>query len=758
MMPLSFRLLSVLAAGCFAPLVWAQKFDGERSAPFEPVRPLTKDDLDHNESLKLYSLGLLQQRDNRLIEALGSFEQARRLAPEATAIQKTLIPLYLALDRVDEALATCRSLLDLSPGDYQTWLIYARQLKLQDRRAEARAALERGVACVGLKDRPDLQVTMLFDLGILSEDARDLPRAMAAFREAARVLDNPEAILDQGPFVRAEIDNKALEANERLGRVALRAGLFDEALTAFQKAQTKLQDTQKNAGRRFSLYLGEVFLAQRKPDEAIASLQDYLATQPSSIEGYELLVKALKAAERERETLSLLDRYLNLDRANASLRLFVATQYSQAGNTPEARRRYQALLSDSPQPEVYRALFALYKSSVPPGYEQVLQELKNALPAPARNQTTSPVSDVNAARARAMLVALRDDPELVKNLLPIAVGQLGVGGGLSWELRSMLAVLAARTRQLDAAERLYRDCLDNLGAGVHRNEPEIYGGLLRVLWQAHKHQAIVDLCRAGIKRAEATSRVMFHVDLARALSMLGKDEEALTEAAFAVDVSREEERLYCQRVRIDILAHAGKVDLAVAACEALLKSTTDKGDLRDIRYALAGVYSEARNFARAEEQLLLLLQSDPNDAGANNDLGYQWADQNKNLEEAERMIRKALALDRKQRASGNQVTADSDLDNGAYVDSLGWVLFRKGRLPEARKELERAASLPTGTDDSVVWDHLGDVYARQNEPARAKEAWAKAVLLYEEGKRRQSDSRYKDIKEKLKLLDLDRQP
>jgi hypothetical protein len=80
------------------------------------------------------------------------------------------------------------------------------------------------------------------------------------------------------------------------------------------------------------------------------------------------------------------------------------------------------------------------------------------------------------------------------------------------------------------------------------------------------------------------------------------------------------------------------------------------------------------------------------------------------------------------------------------------VLFRRGKLTEARAELEKASTLPSGDDDPVVFDHLADVYYRLKEKAKALQAWKKALALFDEGTRRKSDERYKEIQDKVRLL------
>jgi tetratricopeptide (TPR) repeat protein len=274
------------------------------------------------------------------------------------------------------------------------------------------------------------------------------------------------------------------------------------------------------------------------------------------------------------------------------------------------------------------------------------------------------------------------------------------------------------------------------------------------LWEGHKYDAIVEVCQLGLEKAQVTNRVVFQLDLARALVLLGKTKEAVEAANAAVDLAGDKERVQCRRLRASILAEVEQYEPAIADCLEMLKESTNAGETHEIRYTLSNVYSLAKQMTKSEEQLQLILKDDSADATACNDLGYLWADQNKNLPEAERLIRKALELDKKQKTTGDLVTADGDKENAAYLDSLGWVLFRRGKLADAVEQLERAATLEQGAHDPVVWDHLGDVYSRLSQPAKAQTAWKKATACYEDAaRRRPKDDRYKEIQQKFETAE-----
>jgi tetratricopeptide (TPR) repeat protein len=122
----------------------------------------------------------------------------------------------------------------------------------------------------------------------------------------------------------------------------------------------------------------------------------------------------------------------------------------------------------------------------------------------------------------------------------------------------------------------------------------------------------------------------------------------------------------------------------------------------------AGLYDKAADLLRKSIAL------DPASAAeAYNYIGFMWAEHNLHLDEAEEMIGRALQM---------------DPNNGAYLDSLGWVYYRKARYDEALNELLRAAQNLT-RDDSIVFEHIGDAYSKLNRIPQALDFWQKAIAL-----------------------------
>jgi tetratricopeptide (TPR) repeat protein len=706
----------------------------------------------HRRAQILYGAALLNARHNRLPDAARQLEEAWKLDPTAAPVGRDLVPLYQAFGRTDDALTCSRKVLDLDPDDFETWHSYARLLKDRAKTKEALEAMTRAASCKSLKELPHERAQISFDLGLLCEQSSELPKALAAFQQAeTALLQHHQELVDSGQATDQQLHAELARAYEKKAQVSVKLHDFDQAASAYEKAQTIFRDHLNDSvhAALLQLELAQTHRSAGRLEKSLTVLDDYLKTQPPGAESYRLRIALLTDLGREREIIPCLKSYSAHDPRNVELRLLLAAQYSKnSSDWNRAHEEYEALIREDPNPEAYRGLFDLLKKKGE--VEEVLRQLDMALAA-ANPKDKSPGDLSEATRARAMLQVIHQDPDLVRQLISLGITRSRNNPQLDLSTRQFLALLAVRTNQLAAAETFYRSCLEESHPASSLLEHELYSGLLEVLYLQGKNEEILEVCRHGLKQAQAINRLLFHDWLARTLSRLGKTEEALAEADQAIQMADENNVLGCRLLHATILAWANRSDQAVKECQTLLKDASKPEDIHRIRLGLSAIYSTAHENAKAEEQLRRVIEDFPDDATAHNDLGYMMADQGKDLAEAENLIRRAIELDRRHKHQEANLGPDDNQDNAAFVDSLGWVLFRRGKLQDALHELQRATILPEG-DDPVIWDHLGDVYFRLKNQAKARDSWSKSISLYENEKRRKLDNQYQQLKRKLKLL------
>jgi tetratricopeptide (TPR) repeat protein len=130
----------------------------------------------------------------------------------------------------------------------------------------------------------------------------------------------------------------------------------------------------------------------------------------------------------------------------------------------------------------------------------------------------------------------------------------------------------------------------------------------------------------------------------------------------------------------------------------------------DLSFARGMTNERLKNWDQAEKDLQTALLFEPDQPYVLNYLGYSWADQGINLDKAAEMIEKAVRL---------------KPDDGAIVDSLGWIYFRMGQYDKAVATLEKAIQLaPT---EPELNDHLGDAYWNVGRKSEAKFQWKRAA-------------------------------
>jgi tetratricopeptide (TPR) repeat protein len=689
----------------------------------------------HYEALRLFAKGRQCERARKLLEAIEAYEQALAVEPKATAVVKALIPLNFMMNREAKALEYCRTALELDPNDYHLWYRYAQELLELGRRGEALTAFTRATAIPAAQEFPSVYAQMLFSKATILEDMKQFRAAAADFAEVVKVLDNTEALLADPTAVELDrLKEETAKTCERLAQVYLKAGQYREAVAAFQKAQQK---SPAQAGR-LDYHLTEVFLAAKQPAQALAHLEKYLATQPQGAQAYQRLVDVYLQLGRPQDILPALEKAAARDNFNVPLKLLLAHRYAVAGRAHQAEPIYLGVLGSNPSEDAYRGLALLYARQ--DRWPELLQRLDADLADPVK----SPL-------ARVQVEVLASDRELVKGVGVAACRKTVRGEAMTYNTRRVLATLCRQARHFDLAEHLCRACLaDDPQPG------EAYLELCRTLNEAGDHVGEAAVCREALGQKLRVPPAVFQMELARALVLSGNTREGVQQARLVVQQTPAgtEDHFHARHRLTVVLYQAGQLDEAAKEGHALLDETFDPRAGRRVRELLSGIHAARKDYAKAEEHLQAILNVDPSDATACNDLGYLWADQGKNLEEAERLVRRALELDRLEKAKthGPMENPAAKAENAAYIDSLGWVLFKRGRFAEAAQLLEKAVALPDG-DDPATWDHLGDAYEALRDYAHAREAWQKALTLYA-GRPPRPDDRRLEIQAKLKRVEV----
>jgi len=129
----------------------------------------------------------------------------------------------------------------------------------------------------------------------------------------------------------------------------------------------------------------------------------------------------------------------------------------------------------------------------------------------------------------------------------------------------------------------------------------------------------------------------------------------------------------------------------------------------DLLYSRAMLAEKINRLDILEADLTSIIEKDPNNATALNALGYTLADNGIRLEDAYNYIKRAYEL---------------SPDDFYILDSMGWVLYRLGRLDEAIEFLQKALDL---RNDPEVAAHLGEVHWVMGNKQAAKTVWESAL-------------------------------
>ncbi len=142
---------------------------------------------------------------------------------------------------------------------------------------------------------------------------------------------------------------------------------------------------------------------------------------------------------------------------------------------------------------------------------------------------------------------------------------------------------------------------------------------------------------------------------------------------------------------------------------------------------LAIVYDRLGDVTNSDKLYEEILAIQPLNSLANNNYAYSLCIRNKQLDRALKMSRIAI---------------EANPESAAYLDTYGWIHYQMGDYKTALEYITKAVTFNDASAE--VFEHLGDIYIKINEPQKALDAWRKALEL--EPERESIIERIKSIK------------
>ncbi len=506
--------------------------------------------------------------------------------------------------------------------------------------------------------------------------------------------------------------------------------------------------------------LGETYSLAGDPKKAVESFKMTLIyDQNSPTVNMRLAAEYLKLGMVS-ESVSQGEEAVQKDPKNLDAHLLLGGLYSSLKFYPKAMTQYETVLKLNPKnTEAPLYIGAIYTEQKQ--YEKAIKFFEGLTKNPDYNsahlawyyvgrvRTEQPGKKFEAAAEEAFKKSLKEKPEFVDSVLS-------------------LGSLYAKQGNPKAATDLYKNF-------QKENSPNTR--VAEVLAQIYIEKEAYDLAYEQLEYVESSNDDALNTKMKMALILIEqkkytlaitKLEDILRDVpesdkirfylAAVYEESNQSEKALAQYKKIPvssqfygesvvhssyILKNLNQPDDAIVLLEGALKERTDlpqiyamyasllddKGDYAKAVDVLGGAIEKFKDNAQLRfyygtmndrlgkkevvvNEMKKVLEIDPNHVQGMNYLAFTWAEQNANLPEAEKLARRALHLE----------PAD-----GYVLDTLGWILYKQGKLSESVKMLEAAFKYQSTV--SVIAEHLGDAYYKQSMVEKAKKMYKRAVDL-----------------------------
>jgi tetratricopeptide (TPR) repeat protein len=557
-------------------------------------------------------------------------------------------------------------------------------------------------------------------LAVLAACSTNPPQTGAAVEEAQEEADDPAAgdVQGAGP----ETENRGTYPNQELTENLLYEYLLAEIAgqrgNVALSAQAYVDLAKRTRDPRIARRATEIALYARMNNAAIEAATIWHDADPTSTRALQALAGMLVSVGRYDEALPRLKELLA---GSASDTASGFTQLTRTLNNAQdkgaALRLTQNLAADYPKlPESH---YAVARVALSAGDDRVaLDEVRTArqlrpdweaaalLEAQIVQKTSidqastllgdfvqkyPPAREARLAYARALVsqkrfTEARAEFEKLMTAMPE-----------STDMAFAVALLSLQLKDYDSAEKYLKGLLST----PYRDKDGVRLYLGQV---AEERKDLAGALKWYGEVGEGEQYVQAQIRYAQVLAKQGKIDAARARLQQAA-VKSTDQRVQLVLAEAQILRDANQPKAAFDLVGQALDRVPNNPELL---YDYAMLAEKIERVDILEASLRKLIEIRPEHAHAYNALGYSLADRNQRLPEAQELIEKALKL---------------APDDSFIIDSMGWVLYRRGQLKDSLAYLRRAyAARP----DPEIAAHLGEVLWALGERSEAERVWGDA--------------------------------
>lgn len=498
-----------------------------------------------------------------------------------------------------------------------------------------------------------------------------------------------------------ELYRHCLEINPDAAECHFKLAFFDSAMGRDSLAQKHyeraLELDPKN--EEFAMSLGSFYLSKNMVDKGAEAFERLIELAPDRIEYLDMLVRIYQHLKDYPKMLSALNRMETIDGQSEDLTLSKMQVYSYMGDEKGAYKELMSLVKSHPNDLNYKVMMGnwlLGNSKKPEALKTYLEVIKEE---PDNAQAQMALMDYyradgNMEEADKLLFAMLENPRTESSTRIALMRQvitdneksnsdstrvLGIFNRIlsmpqkTSEIAEMKAIyMSLKQMPSDSIKATLRQVID-----INPENIEARLQLIDLMWRDSIDANVIKECEKAIDYVPEAPSLYYFLGLAKYIN--NDNEGALAAlqkgATFIDDQTPADQASRMYSIMGDILHGMDKAEEAYAAYDRCL-------------------------------------EYNPEEISCLNNYAYYLSEEGKELKKAEQMSYK---------------TIKAEPENGTYLDTYAWILYKQERYEEAKIYIDQVMIVDSASLSATIYDHAGDIYVKTGKKQEALDFWQKAL-------------------------------